>query len=504
LTLSQLAIAGRRFETVTVGASYDRHRLSFEDIFLEHAVTAESLLHLAGSYTPDTGLNIRAVANQVELSQAGLEVQRRLGLAAMGKLSGEAKVTGPLDSPQISFAADAAPLTLNGLSFENFSLEGSLKQGVLRLNSCILEQEGSEVSLSGKVDCRTAVADATLTLVNFDVATARMAAHRALWRLRDEISDTSYLATYARHSHGLGGRLSSKIHLAGPLRAPGVEVTDLLLEDLGFDGRTIEHIEGEFGLHLKEGEIGKLSLGSAHVDLTIDHHMASGFIVGTVSEEHDTNVRVEVSNLDLALLAPWLPRPMDLGGEATINFDVTGPLDRPDVRGDVFVHHPRLGGREIESAQISAIELKHPSLDGQDSGTLKMEGIRLADDEMSAIGQASVPLPSSDGVKTEQSRLPSGAIRVTNARLELLPGMVPVESVDIQAYLEGDLLILGDSGGPEVPNPEPGITGNMGSGRFEVSGKVELRRLHPAEWHQNHFNLTCEMKELELAVPGLQ
>jgi hypothetical protein len=183
---------------------------------------------------------------------------------------------------------------------------------------------------------------------------------------------------------------------------------------------------------------------------------------------------------------------MELGGLATINFDINGPIRSPVLRGDIFVDDLRVGPLEIEAATASPIRVE--------KGILAVEEIRLRDGPMEATGTASWPLTVAD--EGAEDAGPKAELHLTEASYAPVPAMLPAV-FDADFYLVGDRILIYDRKNGNPNERRPGIRGQMGQGTFTVEGEMVLREMSPARWQENWFDMTCTLSQLELVFPGI-
>lgn len=489
LRMHSMTLAGRSFETGRARAVYEHHRLSIEEMFVEHLGTR---LSASGHYDPVSGLSVEIVADPVDLSEVGAELRSRYGVAVAGRMHVRAAVGGQLGAPQATVEAHSSSLTVNEVAFDQFSLSGRVAGGVASVDSLLIKSGDSEITLAGRCDYRARTLAVLLDVEDLDLGTVLTIGDRAVWRLYRAGVRSQHFAAYAKIPRPLGGRLTSQVRVTGPLMAPTAEIT-VALDRLAFDGRSIEHIGGDVAVWLASEGRGSLSFQRADIDLLASHEMASASIRGSIAGDSGTDLVLDIGNLDLRLLVPWLPHPVDLGGLATINFDIAGSIREPVLRGDVFVDNLRIGAFEVEAARASPIRAQQ--------GTLVLEEVRLRNGPMEAVGNALLPLPGRSPMQALASP-PKAELHLENATYSLVPGMLPA-TFDADVYLLGNDLLLYQSAEGQGGATLPGIRGQLGSGAFTIGGSVLLRKLAPAEWNENQFDVVCELHRAELSIPGL-
>jgi hypothetical protein len=194
---------------------------------------------------------------------------------------------------------------------------------------------------------------------------------------------------------------------------------------------------------------------------------ASASASGEVVIGGDTVLTASINNLGLQLLGPWLPGAAGLLGKATVQFDVTGRTDKPDVLGSVAVTGFKWGGLQFENALLYPVRLQ--------GGVFSTDGIMLQNGPMQGTGEGHFELPSPGESWPPGGPLASaeGELHITNGQFAPVKDMTPAE-FNADVFLRGRRLVLRGSPGP-APGPEiPGIRGKMGGGTFSVTGEVVL------------------------------
>ena len=488
LRIHSVTLAGRSFEVGRARVLYQHQRLVIEELFLDHLGTRVSV---SGGYERATGLSLEILADPIDLSEIAPDLRSRYGVAVGGQMYLRAAVTGQLAAPEVALEARSDSLKVNEVVCEEFAVRGHAAAGVASVDSLVFRSGESRIGLAGRYNYRGGALDADLSLEDVDLGTVLMIGDRAVWRLYRAGVRSPHFATYAKIPRPLGGKLTSRVRVTGSVTEPRADVA-ISLDGLAFDGRSVEHIGGDVTLWLRGARPAGLSLRKASIDLLASHEMASASITGDVVGDGGTYLVVDIGNLDLRLLGPWLPYPMDLGGRATINFDISGSVRDPVLRGDVFVDDLRIGALAVEAARASPIRVQQ--------GVMVLEEVRLRNGPMEGVGNALLPLPGG-GTPQALFTSPKAELHLENASCAFVPGMTPAV-FDADVYLLGSNLVLHrlqDDPGQKVP----GIRGRLGSGTFAIGGTVHLNKLAPAEWDENQFDIVCHFDEAGLSVPGL-
>jgi len=483
LAIESLTVAGQPFQAGRARARYEGGQLAIDEASFE---IAGGRVTIGGGYARGTGFSVEVVGDGLDLGKLTDAWRSRLGLALTGDLTVRARVTGPASLPQVEFGATAGPLSVNEVELDELVVAGRFGEGVLRVDTGVLRRGAGVVSVSGELGLREQTADAVLEVEQVRLDTVMGIGDRAVWRLYRAGMRSPFFKSYSRIPRPLRGMLGAKVHVAGRLAEPEVSVS-FGLEEVGFNGRSVEHIGGDVTARLRMDGIRGVSLENAEIDLEATHDIARASLTGDVSVDGETSLQLDVGNLDLRLLGPWLEYSFEIGGMATVNFDITGPIRRPVVRGDVFVNDLKVGGLSpLEAVAASPIRIQR--------GVLSLEEIRIRNGPMEGKGTASFPIYG-------LSALPGAELHLRKASFAALRGMVPAE-FDADIYLEGNRLRLEDGGGETGPEAGPGIRGRMGSGTFSVGGEVVLREWSLEGWQRNRFDIRAELDGAQVAMPG--
>jgi hypothetical protein len=490
-----VTIAGRALAIAQGRVQYSRGHFIVEQIDLR---AADESLVATGGYSPEAGIAMTIAGKQLDLaaiSALGLDPRKRFGLAIAGQVDLEAKVRGTPERPAIEFTTlRVAPLTVNGEVFEELSAAGRMDgwpaDGSIHLAAGSLKWKDSSISLSGSVDVASQALDLSAVLEKVKLGALLRIADTAVWRLHEAdptnpLFSSPLIKRYVSIPRPLSGRLSGTVQCAGPFAEPAFD-TKFELRDFGFDNRTIQQIAGELNLTLGLGHDHRIAVRQAGVNLKASQDVAAVSVVGEVTADGQVKLKVDAGNFDLRVLNPWLQPPVEFGGQAKIDFDITGPLEHPEIIGGILVDNLQLGPFSLEAASAYPIRLERD--------VLAVDEVVLRNGEMEAKGQASIPTTWYGLLTTATAEL-----HVMNASFAAMNGMEPAR-FDADIYLQHGRLYLRDGLGPS--GPSPGVRGTMGSGEFSVSGDVGLGRQAGGQWHPA-FHVTTDFRRAQVAIPGL-
>lgn len=498
LALESLTLAGQRVTGGRLALTYQGGRLAIEEMFLDDGA---SHLEVAGSYDPQAGLALSLCADPLDLSWLAPEARSRYGLTLSGALRATAQVTGPLARPLIDFSCQSDGLRANGEDIAELAFNGRISDGSLYLDSGLVRLAGGSASLAGSVNFQARSTDLSIDLADLSLGRLYTAAYLSVWRLAQSGNRSPYLVAYAKIPHPLTGSLTADLRVESSFRRPRIRAHNLAFAGLGYAGRNIGRIQGDADLSLQLDGL-SFPVREAEVNLVASDEMGDARISGGLTPEGEVSLVVDsLGSLDLNLLGPWLRYPLDLSGQATINFDISGPIEKPVLRGDIWVDRLQIGPFVAEQAMASPISLKE--------GVLEVEEIRFTNPPQAgsppteAVGSISFPLfPANGSPREPRITAPQAQLHVKNGSLALLPGMRPA-LFDADVYLDGSRILLTADRSPAGPGAPPGIRGKMGSGAFSISGEIELRRPAPADWRQHRFDVTLDLQAAEIVIPGI-
>lgn len=388
-------------------------------------------------------------------------------------------------------------LRLAGMPLSGVAVCGTLTAGVLTIHRLEMNQGGSRLSASGRLDLRpslTGPVDLTVGLFDVDL-------FRAIWRL-DRAGFSVYRLVQSRGIPRLtSGRLNDTsingppqpVHITGTLGAPQVEFP-LALDQLAFDGGRIERIRGGAGIGLDLTPEAPRRVTAVELDITATHDPAIAKVQGTIQPEGEVRLSASIENLGLAVLAPWLRNlaaleALPIAGEATIYADVSGSWRQPELIGTVDVTGLQLGPLKCESARAYPIRLV--------AGTLRVEEVSFRNGPTTGVGELCVPLFHWLG-------RPSADLKIERASLAPVEGMEPFV-FDANLHLRGQRLYLTQEAPQpgQAPSTAPGVRGRAGRGAFVARGELDLAYLSPETRAADGIWATIELDDAQLSVPDV-
>jgi autotransporter translocation and assembly factor TamB len=490
---------GLTFPSGSARILYQHGAYAIQGLNLEETRTG---LKLASETTP-TGVAYTVSGDQVDLGYLSAGIGKRYGLAIDGKAKVRATVTGPLRLPTVDFSVSAEAVNVNDLPFTDISISGRFANGLLSIRpppqgKATLRQAGSSIAIGGTVSLDpSGPVNLAVEARNVDILTVQSIIDRASWHLGQRGARFSPQSPYFSIPRPFGGRLDAQVTITGATAQPEatatVKVTGLKFGRPEINEPDIESIEGKLtvGLSLQSYRTAALR------KLTIENLKASqgpalAEVKGEIEPGGPMSVAVAVFNLDLAILRPWLQyevglNGLKLDGEATINLDIGGTTDDPALDGDISVDSLALGPLFFENARAFPIKLR--------KGVVTIEELTFSHYPMLAEGKARIPLDSRLG-------LPSLDLKITRGQFTPI-GDKPALSFDANLYLRGKTLYLSEqppeAGGP----PRNGLRDASGKGMVSAQGTANLTTFSPAGLGENQFNITAELNNYELNLPGL-
>ena len=156
-----VSLGGRPFAAAKARFRYEKHQLYAEQIDLR---SQDGSISVTGGYTPETGFALDLAAEQLDLTSITSDLhdwlgripkegprsglRGLLGFDAKGQLNVHARVTGLLYRPEVRVSASAAPLDLNGVRFDRFSVSGRMLDGELEVSNGFLGWRDGSITVA--------------------------------------------------------------------------------------------------------------------------------------------------------------------------------------------------------------------------------------------------------------------------------------------------------------------------------------------------------------------
>jgi hypothetical protein len=477
---------------------YHAQAFTIESLNLEEGRTH---LKIASETTP-TGLQYTVSGDEVDLGYLTASLRKRYGLAIDEKARWKVRATvrDPLTTPKADFTIYADSVIVNGLPFTDISLSGYYGDGILTIRpppqaGATLKQAGSSFTVYGTLGLPPAgKVDLTMDLSNVDVLTVQSMIDRAYLQLDSQGVKMPSRSPYFALARPFSGKLDSRIQITGLASQPEV-VAPLKVTELQFGGTEIEKkikIEGEVRARLFVQDHRAAGLQRLDMDLRATQATAIASVSGHVSPGAEMQVKIDVTNLDLTLLRPWLQYTADLNGfklegTAMINFNVAGTTGDPTLDGDISIDSLALGPLLFENARAFPIRLRER--------VISIDELTFSDFPMQAIGTASIPLDSGLGP-------PSAHLEIKQGRFGPLADMPPI-LFNANLHLKGNTVYLSR----ELPEPgKPALDGLRDAaetGKLRAHGTAEFTRFSAAKLGENRFDITAELSDFDLNIPGM-
>lgn len=457
---------------------------------LETARLAQNGGHLILTGTVELAtqrVNLHLTAAEIDLAAFSFWTRPRLGLDLTGSVTAEATLTGPPQRRQGSFRLLSPAATINELSITGLEFSGRLFEEVLTLDTLSFQQGRSSLKANGTVNLRNRQLDLSLGLNAMDISSLMLVFARAASRLAYFGTTEALLRAYIAIPGPLGGSLTAGITLKGSYDNPQI-AADLSLEQLSFASGVVDSISGSVETELREGRPRRVTLA-----LVATQEEAIAEIAGSLAPEGETQLRIEVNNLDLQVLVPWFKSLAGVRGRATASFDVTGRTDDPLVLGGVFIDAPGYGPFGYEAIAAYPIRLQ--------GGVLTIEDLRLRNGPMQGTGSATLPLRLAfRPLRVTLLSAATADLEITGGRYSPIAGMSPAQ-YDADLHLVGRRILVQKSADESSPEFRlPGVRGRIGAGTFSIGGEVILPD-SLTEIALATYDLTLDLTAVELVIP---
>lgn len=296
-------------------------------------------------------------------------------ILGVANLSGLAR--GPWDDVRIAVTGGIEGLVLNGLAFDDATLQASLSRSLVDSAQLVLARGAQRYSLS---------------VASYDIVANQLGqgivqlANVSMTDLQDALRASPYLRTQegrriwqmlTRMPRLTGGTLNSTLTMTGTL--PDLDGNLMATaRDIGFDGQKIDNLEVSASAKGGVVELPSLIATSGETYLQASGH--------PLYKEGQVQLSLSVNNFDFKRLSPLLAD-NKLSGVASIELEATGSASSPTVVMSAEVVNPGFGGLVFERLRAPRITVA----DGRISFPEPDSGIILAAADHQIVTHGYIP-----------------------------------------------------------------------------------------------------------------
>jgi hypothetical protein len=326
----------------------------------------------------------------------------------------------------------------------------------------------------------------------------------------------------------MAGRVSGRVSVSGSEREP-VITSSFEASGASIAQYRVPALSGEMVYRPGRLEVNRFSAVEGE---------ANASVRGSVDFEGEAALDVEVHNLDLSVLRPWLRVQRRLAGKGDIYATVTGAARSPRVEGDLELVEPGYGDVDLERLRVgkflyagNRLELDRVDLvkgphEAALAGSLPLAfsplgvpeeepmSVRfdMAGGDLSALEAFFPRVVAKAGGRLEASYEQSGTRAHPRRRGELVieggelqfTGDPNKFSLEVAARLEGDRLVLGGlPSSPEEGGARPGITIGSGEGTLTASGEGRIEEWDWQSFDRNRLDLVIAARKFGVILGDL-
>lgn len=342
-------LAGMQFDAAGGTVRYSEGRLTLP-AFLARADGTQFLA--SGEMRPDGALDLSFSADRLSLAAL---LQSYPSVSAAGWLSLQGRVQGTRTAPRLDMQLRAEELAFADRRAGDITADLAWRDRSFEIRSLDFLAGGGRLSLSG--DVSQPPGPAAENAADWQVALRAKSAGMEVGLLLDlleralQVSGGEGVEQVLDALEGLPrpvhGFLAADATIFGPLGSPKGEAS-FAISDATIAGQALSAIEGSLGFTAQELTIHSFAAREGDAVATA---------TGSVRFAGETNLDVEVHNLQAEVLQPWIKGTSSLGGSADIFLRVTGPTRQPLLRGDLEVADPVVGGVRLERLKIDRFTL---------------------------------------------------------------------------------------------------------------------------------------------------
>jgi hypothetical protein len=485
-SLLRPALAGMQFEQAEGKLSYDESTLALENFLarVNHTQLA------ASGKMQNKALDFAFSGEGLDL--ATLLASRGSFPRTEGKVSLRGTVKGTPDSPQLAAWLRVDDLAAADRRIGNLETDLTWDGKQISLEKLDLSSQAGRLTAAGTLTRPETAAPpspaAWLSNLKLDIEGMPVGLIVDLVDIysRDRGKKNPLAKALAFIPRPLGGYLSAAAALTGKLNAPSGKV-DFALAEGSAAGQHLPALEGSFSFAGKDFTIASLTAKEVEALATAQ---------GKISLGGATDLKVEVHNLNAAVLRPWMQVP-GMGGSADVFFQVLGATADPKIRGDLEIADPVFDNLALERLKIDSFLL--------DGDSLKIDNLRIV--KGPHLAGFSATLPWGWHRRQLQSNAPLQAeVRLEKQDLSFLTALWP-QLGDFSGPLEARLEIGGAASRPRL---ESGFLQAQGTWAdktqkipFSLQGKVRDQAFWlEGENYSPGFLATVESAEGNKTPPG--
>lgn len=270
-----------------------------------------------------------------------------------GGFSYDLTASGSFEHPGADLELRLTEPKYTSIKFESGLIRASLRDSMAAITQCDLHGESLKLALTGDYDLNTSEGEATVLLVDKQEGgqTGKLNARFEISDPHDltvdasgSTLDLSLLSTLLPDSLDISGLLDFDLNFEGSMDRPNVDLVAALrhgqFENFGLDSaftslsfkRSLLHVDD-----LRAFILGEEFTANGSVELTRDSD--GGF---SISDRSATTGALNVPELDLRSLRPFLSESMELAGRAAVDLNWNGTINQPNIRGNCHLENGML------------------------------------------------------------------------------------------------------------------------------------------------------------------
>ncbi|MFQ6131457.1 MAG: translocation/assembly module TamB domain-containing protein [Armatimonadota bacterium] len=326
-TLLHGGVLGYEVDYAHSPVAYAGRKLTLADLRVEgYGGTASASLTVDELLDPEKrALDGAFSAQKLWLSRLPLPIPEAIDLH--GALAAEGKIGGLAMDPEMSASLQAPDLRLNGHPFREFAARVTYGHDVVEVSDL------SVSGLSGAAGIERASYDRVSRKLKGRAQLQQIRVGKALRLGADLAADAEKSPDGLRRAAELvHGRLNGTLAVDGVLAERddgGLSIgglpssVELELTRLTLDGKHLPDVRGTLELEGAAVRAADVRAVEPGIEFTL---------TGSADPEGDLDVTLDASDLDLAFLERWLPRPTGLQGKAKARVVARGPWEEPALQ----------------------------------------------------------------------------------------------------------------------------------------------------------------------------
>lgn len=340
--VSRPAVRGVQFDSAEGALRYHNGGMTLTNLV---AQATDAQLSASGQLQRDGKLDFSFLTERLHLASL---ISPNSKAQVDGWLTMQGRIWGSQDNPLADLSLRADDIKLAGRPAGDLTANLAWRGDTLNVNNLDFTgaAQGGRLHLAGDISraTRNAAWDSRLQVEASGLRLPLMLdiVQQGARLVDSEPVRNRIYSLLAKVPRPLNGFLTASATLFGPLAAPSGKA-DFTVSEAALAGQHLPSLEGQVSLAGQKINVQSLVAREGEANATAS---------GTIDLAGDTNLNIDVHNLEAQVLRPWIPSFSRVGGSADIYLQFMGPTHQPTIQGSIEVADPVIGDVHLERLRV--------------------------------------------------------------------------------------------------------------------------------------------------------